>query len=68
MVFNLGGDDRRVMLCKVSQILNDQPQASPTVMHAEHSSNVFCLSFSQDNNQIFSGGNDEQVIIHNTLT
>lgn len=35
-------------------------------MEAEHGSNVFCLAISQDNQRIFSGGNDLQTIIHDT--
>lgn len=65
-LFISGGDDRRVLLWRVSEVLNDELRNSPTVMDAEHSSNVFCLSFNHDNSKIFSGGNDEQVIIHDT--
>ena len=38
------------------------------VMNAEHLSNVFCLAMTNDNHRIMSGGNDEQIIIHDSQT
>lgn len=57
-----GGDDRRVLLWNVEKALSDI--GSPRSMKGEHNSNIFCLTFDHDNNKIFSGGNDEQVIVH----
>ncbi|XP_015788187.1 DDB1- and CUL4-associated factor 5-like [Tetranychus urticae] len=61
-----GGDDRRVLLWNVEKALSDKDK--PIVMKAEHTSNIFCLGLDSDNRHIFSGGNDEQVIIHDVET
>ncbi len=37
-------------------------------MAAEHRSNIFCLDTDQALTRIYSGGNDEQVIVHDTQT
>ena len=62
----VGGDDQRVLLWNISETLIDRNEPSPVAMKAKHNSNVFCLSFSHDKSKIFSGGNDDQVIVHNT--
>ncbi|XP_057656981.1 DDB1- and CUL4-associated factor 5 [Diorhabda carinulata] len=57
-----GGDDKRVLLWYVPGAIYDQ--GSPVVMTAPHRSNIFCLTFDSCNEKIFSGGNDDQVLIH----
>uniref|UniRef100_A0A8C5QP28 DDB1 and CUL4 associated factor 5 n=1 Tax=Leptobrachium leishanense TaxID=445787 RepID=A0A8C5QP28_9ANUR len=57
-----GGDDRRVLLWHVEQAIHTR--ASPLQMKGEHHSNIFCLAFNSANTKVFSGGNDEQVILH----
>ncbi|XP_052105470.1 DDB1- and CUL4-associated factor 5-like [Mytilus californianus] len=57
-----GGDDRRVLLWNVEKALSDI--GSPKIMKGEHNSNIFCIAFDRDNKKIFSGGNDEQVLVH----
>ncbi|GAB6024876.1 hypothetical protein CHUAL_009989 [Chamberlinius hualienensis] len=37
-------------------------------MTGEHSSNIFCLGFDNENTKLFSAGNDEQVIVHDATT
>lgn len=37
-------------------------------MCKEHSSNIFCLSFDNEQKRIYSGGNDDLVIVHNIET
>ena len=73
MLFNIkGGDDKRVFLWRTADILNGarswpaSSQAVPRIMDAEHSSNVFCLSVPLNGTLIFSGGNDQKVIEHNS--
>ena len=61
------GDDRRILLWNFGESVCDTMNKGPAVMEAEHSSNVFCLALNSNSTQIFSGGNDEQVIIHDTL-
>ncbi|XP_033228177.1 DDB1- and CUL4-associated factor 5 isoform X2 [Belonocnema kinseyi] len=61
-----GGDDRRVLLWRVEQAI--QGIGKPTVMRAEHSSNIFCLGYDNSKSKIFSAGNDDQVIVHNLQT
>ncbi|XP_063295239.1 DDB1- and CUL4-associated factor 5 [Pelobates fuscus] len=57
-----GGDDRRVLLWHMEQAIHSR--AKPIQMKGEHHSNIFCLAFNSTNTKIFSGGNDEQVILH----
>ena len=59
-----GGDDRRILLWDVSQAL-DRPFKAKTVMKATHESNVFCIDFDCKSQKLFSGGNDEKLLIHN---
>ncbi|XP_078671583.1 LOW QUALITY PROTEIN: uncharacterized protein LOC144911481 [Branchiostoma floridae x Branchiostoma belcheri] len=61
-----GGDDRRVLLWQLDQALQEQGQ--PAEMKGHHISNIFCLAFNSDNTRIFSAGNDEQVILHDTAS
>ncbi|EHA99067.1 WD repeat-containing protein 22 [Heterocephalus glaber] len=57
-----GGDDRRVLLWHMEQAIHSR--VKPIQLKGEHHSNVFCLAFNSGNTKIFSGGNDEQVILH----
>ncbi|XP_059810999.1 DDB1- and CUL4-associated factor 5 [Hypanus sabinus] len=57
-----GGDDRRVLLWHVDKAIHSK--AKPTQLKGEHLSNIFCLAFDSTNTHLFSGGNDEQVIVH----
>lgn len=57
-----GGDDRRVLLWCLTQSIYDK--GYPTSMKKTHNSNIFCVAFDSKNKRIFSGGNDDQVIIH----
>lgn len=61
-----GGDDRRVLLWKLEEAMAGIGQ--PIAMKNEHYSNIFCLSFNNDSTKIFSGGNDEAVIVHDAHT
>ncbi|XP_046689267.1 DDB1- and CUL4-associated factor 5-like [Homalodisca vitripennis] len=61
-----GGDDRRVLLWNVEEALDGASR--PTAMRAQHISNIFCLVYDSKNTKIFSAGNDDQVIIHDTIT
>lgn len=42
--------------------------AAPQSMKNQHQSNIFCLSFNNDSTKIFSGGNDDIVIVHDANT
>ncbi|XP_072341751.1 DDB1- and CUL4-associated factor 5 [Scyliorhinus torazame] len=57
-----GGDDRRVLLWHIDKSIHSR--AKPTQLKGEHLSNIFCLAFDSTNTHLFSGGNDEQVIVH----
>ncbi|CAH2045158.1 unnamed protein product, partial [Iphiclides podalirius] len=57
-----GGDDRRVMLWQFGQAILDC--GKPIPMKAVHQSNIFCLGITNDNQKIYSGGNDDIVIVH----
>jgi DDB1- and CUL4-associated factor 5 len=43
-------------------------KGKPRAMDKQHLSNIFCLSFNSDNTKIFSGGNDDTVIVHDLKT
>ncbi|KAM9294101.1 DDB1- and CUL4-associated factor 5 [Gastrophryne carolinensis] len=43
-------------------------KAEPIQLKGEHHSNIFCLAFNSGNTRVFSGGNDEQVILHDVET
>ena len=62
-----GGDDRRVLLWRVDEALSTQ-SVQPRHMVAEHHSNIFCLAFDNHDRTLLSGGNDEQVIVHDVVT
>ncbi|XP_071752793.1 DDB1- and CUL4-associated factor 5 [Centroberyx gerrardi] len=57
-----GGDDRRVLLWHMEKAIH--ARAKPVKLKGEHLSNIFCLAFDSTNKKVFSGGNDEQVILH----
>ncbi|XP_077092627.1 DDB1- and CUL4-associated factor 5 [Siphateles boraxobius] len=57
-----GGDDRRVLLWHMEKAIHSR--AKPIKLKGEHLSNIFCLAFDSSNKRVFSGGNDEQVILH----
>ncbi|XP_062326392.1 DDB1- and CUL4-associated factor 5 [Osmerus eperlanus] len=57
-----GGDDRRVLLWHMEKAIHGR--AKPLKLKGEHLSNIFCLAFDSTNRRVFSGGNDEQVILH----
>ena len=62
-----GGDDKRILLWDVSQAI-DRPNKAKNVMKAKHESNVFCIDFDCQNEKLFSGGNDEKLLIHDLKT
>lgn len=41
---------------------------SPVAMQKQHLSNIFCLGMDSKNTRIFSGGNDDVVIVHDVET
>ncbi|KAG9336746.1 hypothetical protein JZ751_003094 [Albula glossodonta] len=57
-----GGDDRRVLLWHMEKAIHSR--SKPLKLKGEHLSNIFCLAFDSTNKRVFSGGNDEQVILH----
>jgi len=61
-----GGDDRRVLLWNLQEAL--EGRGHKRCMQAEHRSNIFCLDTDQQLTKIYSGGNDEQVIVHDSQT
>ncbi|KAK3093824.1 hypothetical protein FSP39_020659 [Pinctada imbricata] len=61
-----GGDDHRVLIWNAEKALSDI--GTPVPMKGEHNSNIFCIAFDNHNKKIYSGGNDEQVIVHDLTT
>lgn len=62
-----GGDDKRVLIWKLSNCMNKVVHCPPALA-AEHRSNIFCLAVTKDCSMVLSGGNDEQVIVHDLKT
>ena len=64
-----GGDDRRVLIWNVDKCIDKSIDTNlSTPMEGEHDSNVFCLDFDVATKRIFSGGNDERILIHDVTT
>ncbi|KAK6621650.1 hypothetical protein RUM44_001457 [Polyplax serrata] len=68
-----GGDDRRVLMWNTNDAMiyyNGKlgQGAKPAVMKGRHYSNVFCLAVDDGNKRVFSGSNDDQVIVHDYTT
>lgn len=61
-----GGDDRRVLLWNVEKALSEIGE--PFSLKGEHNSNIFCLAVNNSNSKLYSGGNDEQVVVHDVLS
>ncbi|XP_033639278.1 DDB1- and CUL4-associated factor 5-like [Asterias rubens] len=57
-----GGDDRRILLWNIQEALSLDSRFE--VMKGEHHSNVFSLAFDSQNTKLYSGGNDDQVLVH----
>lgn len=57
-----GGDDRRVMVWNFGEAIVNR--GKPENMIGLHQSNIFCLGITSDNERIYSGGNDDTVIVH----
>lgn len=66
MQFQIGGDDRRVLLWRLEDAMAGK--SKPRAMNKQHQSNIFCLGFNSDNSKIFSGGNDDTVNVHDVKT
>lgn len=61
-----GGDDKRILIWNVEKAIAGVEK--PRVLDSEHTSNVFCLGFDRMNRKVFSGGNDDLVIVHDNET
>ncbi|CAG2112092.1 unnamed protein product, partial [Medioppia subpectinata] len=61
-----GGDDRRILLWDVQKAISGAGE--PQIMKGEHNSNIFCLGFDSQCHRLFSAGNDELVMIHDSVT
>jgi WD repeat-containing protein 22 len=62
------GDDKRILVWSLhDDIFTTQPPHF-SQMHSKHHSNVLTLSWDNDDQRVFSGGNDHQVIVHQVET
>ncbi|KJH44202.1 WD domain, G-beta repeat protein [Dictyocaulus viviparus] len=63
-----GGDDMRVFVWRVADLMLEETPKPAVIMERGHHSNIFCYQFSLDGCELFSGGNDGMVICHNVET
>ena len=68
MFFISGGQDRRVLLWKLSDVFGNKKKPDPTVMVTNHVNSLFCLAMGPDNDRIFSGGAERSVYVHDPTT
>lgn len=61
-----GGDDMIVTLWNVEKSL--MKKYEPKIMKLKHRGNIFSVTLDSDNTNIFSGGTDQQLIIHRAET
>ncbi|CAJ0590052.1 unnamed protein product [Cylicocyclus nassatus] len=63
-----GGDDMRVFVWRVADLILEEAPKPAIIMERCHHSNIFCYQFSIDGAELFSGGNDGVVIRHDVAT
>ncbi|XP_072032525.1 DDB1- and CUL4-associated factor 5-like [Amphiura filiformis] len=63
-----GGDDRRILLWNMEKTLSGGDKKAFVAMKGEHHSNIFSVAFDSQNTKIYSGGNDDQVLVHDVQT
>ncbi|KAJ1349885.1 DDB1- and CUL4-associated factor 5 [Parelaphostrongylus tenuis] len=63
-----GGDDMRVFVWRVADLMLEGTPKPAIVMERGHHSNIFCYQFSLDGSELYSGGNDGVVICHDVNT
>ena len=51
-----GGDDKRVLIWNMSEVLFNETNRVPTVLNATHLSNIFSIKFDNQNRRIISAG------------
>ena len=61
-----GGDDGICVFSNVEQSL--MKSYKPKNMRMEHNGNIFSIELNRDSTKVFTGGTDEQLIIHDTIT
>lgn len=67
LFWSLAGDCKRVLLWSINDDVFSTEQ-EPIEMKTQHNSNVFALAWDNENQKIFSGANDHQVIVHDVQT
>jgi WD repeat-containing protein 22 len=56
-----GGDDKRVLIWNMSQILFNETNQSPIILNATHLSNIFSIKFDNQNRRIISAGKSRKL-------
>jgi WD repeat-containing protein 22 len=62
------GDDKRILVWSILDDIISSETPHFSQMQGQHHSNVLALSWDNENQRIFSGGNDHQVIVHQVET
>uniref|UniRef100_A0A914WYA4 Uncharacterized protein n=1 Tax=Plectus sambesii TaxID=2011161 RepID=A0A914WYA4_9BILA len=63
-----GGDDKRIFIWSVTDLMTSDKPKPHTIMEGEHMSNIFCVGFSSDTRRVWSAGNDTLVLLHDVET
>ncbi|PAV70719.1 hypothetical protein WR25_05356 [Diploscapter pachys] len=63
-----GGDDMRVLLWRVTDLMCDKQPKPLQTMQQKHNSNIFAHQFSTDGREVYSGGNDGIFLAHDIET
>ncbi|CAG9538430.1 unnamed protein product [Cercopithifilaria johnstoni] len=63
-----GGDDRRVLMWKLSDVQVMENPKPITVMRQMHYSNIFSVGFSNKCERLYSAGNDSFLFVHDIST
>jgi WD repeat-containing protein 22 len=63
------GDDKRILVWSLhDHVLSPQQLPSYSRMNSQHNSNVLTLAWDNEDQRVFSGGNDHAVIVHQVET
>ena len=66
--FASGGGDGRVLLWPTEKVIEGKSIKTTTEMTTKHESFIHCIAVGPDNGRLFSGGEDDQLLIYDIKT